>query len=341
MKILIDIGHPGHVHFFKNFIWEMQKKGHKFLITAKDKEMTYILLNKYRLDFVPLGKHTKSSFKKLLNIPVNNLKLFFIARKFKPDLFMGLASFRAAQVSWLLGKKSIIFDDTEHSKFEIMLYKPFVSFVLTPSVFMKDLGKKQIRYQGYHELAYMHPNWFKPNPNVLKELNIKNDERYFLLRFVSWEATHDRGYQGLSLETKRKIINKLVKKGTVLISSEKKLEPEFEKYRFSLSPEKMHDVLNYATLYIGEGATTASECCILGTPAIYTNPLNMGYIEEEEKKYGLLFHSLDESFILNKIDELLKYHNLRDNWSKKRAKLLKDKIDVTSYIIEFVKNLKL
>ena len=25
-KILVDIGHPAHVHFFKNFIWEMEKE---------------------------------------------------------------------------------------------------------------------------------------------------------------------------------------------------------------------------------------------------------------------------------------------------------------------------
>jgi hypothetical protein len=28
MNILVDIGHPAHMHFFKNFLWDMQKKGH-------------------------------------------------------------------------------------------------------------------------------------------------------------------------------------------------------------------------------------------------------------------------------------------------------------------------
>lgn len=27
MRILIDMGHPGHVHLFKNFIREMEKRG--------------------------------------------------------------------------------------------------------------------------------------------------------------------------------------------------------------------------------------------------------------------------------------------------------------------------
>lgn len=26
MKILITVGHPGHIHFYKNFVWTAQKK---------------------------------------------------------------------------------------------------------------------------------------------------------------------------------------------------------------------------------------------------------------------------------------------------------------------------
>ena len=45
MKIVVDINHPGHVHFFKNFIWEMEKRGHKILITVKEKDVTLKLLD--------------------------------------------------------------------------------------------------------------------------------------------------------------------------------------------------------------------------------------------------------------------------------------------------------
>ena len=41
-------------------------------------------------------------------------------------------------------------------------------------------------------------------------------------------------------------------------------------------------------LYIGEGATMASECAMLGTPAMYINTLGAGTLEEQEK-YGLIF----------------------------------------------------
>jgi hypothetical protein len=39
MKVLIDIGHPAHVHFFRNAIRELESKGHAVKVTARDKEV--------------------------------------------------------------------------------------------------------------------------------------------------------------------------------------------------------------------------------------------------------------------------------------------------------------
>ena len=32
MRVLFDIAHPAHVHFFKNIIWELHKGGHETAI---------------------------------------------------------------------------------------------------------------------------------------------------------------------------------------------------------------------------------------------------------------------------------------------------------------------
>ena len=47
MRIVVDINHPAHVHYFKNFIWEMEKRGHAILITASEKDISYRLLDAY------------------------------------------------------------------------------------------------------------------------------------------------------------------------------------------------------------------------------------------------------------------------------------------------------
>jgi hypothetical protein len=52
MKILIDMGHPAHVHFFKNTIWELEKRGHQVKVTARDKDVTLKLLEAYGIPYV-------------------------------------------------------------------------------------------------------------------------------------------------------------------------------------------------------------------------------------------------------------------------------------------------
>ena len=338
MKILIDIGHPAHVHYFKNFIKTMEMKGHKFFITSRNKEIEHYLLKKYNIPFIDRGKGSNNLFSKLGYMIKANYLILKEALKFKSDLFLSFGSVYPAQVSKLLRKPHIAFDDTEHSTGQYKLYSPFTEVVLTPSCFNKDLGKKQIRFNGYMELCYLHPNYFKPDPTVLKLLGVKKDEKYVIIRFVSWNASHDIGHSGLSLEMKRKAVKELSKYAKVFITSEGKLPNELKQYQIKIPPEKMHDALAFATLFVGEGATMASECAMLGTPAIYVNSLEVGYCTEEEKIYNLVYNFRNSNDVLDKAIELLNTPNLKQEWQKRRQKMLSEKIDVTAFMVWFVEN---
>ncbi|MBU4274293.1 DUF354 domain-containing protein [Patescibacteria group bacterium] len=343
MKIFIDIGHPAHVHYFKNFIWQMEKKGHRFLLTARNRGCIFDLLNTYKFDYIDRGKGSKNILGKILNMAKVDLLIYKAAKQFEPDLFLGFRSMYAAQVSRLMKKPCILFDDTEHSLEQRLLFMPFSEVICTPSCFKKNLGKKQVKFNGYMELAYLHPNYFKPNPSALKELGIKKGKKFFILRFVAWEASHDIGHKGLSIEIKRKLIKLLNKYGKVFISSEKPLLKEFEEYKLSVSPEKIHDILYYATMYIGEGATMASEAAILGTPSLYISPLakHLGNFSELSQRYGLVLVYEDLNKSLAEITPLFRNPNLKQEWQKKRESLLQNKIDVTEWMIKFVENYKI
>jgi len=120
------------------------------------------------------------------------------------------------------------------------------------------------------------------------------------------------------------------------------LPPELEKDRISVSPEKLHDLLYYATLYIGEGATTASECAVLGTHAIYANTLGAGTLHEQEERYGLMYVCSDrenmDHEVTGKAIELLEDPDLWSKGKTKRERLVRDKIDVTAFMVWFVEN---
>ena len=337
MKIFIDIGHPAHVHYFRNFIEIMANKNHKFLITSRNKEITFDLLNNYKIPYINRGKGGNGLFGKFFYMIKATFLIYKLAQKFKPDLFFSFGSPYAAQASKLYGKPHIALDDTEHAKFILKMYSPFTDVILNPSCFKKKMGRKQIFFNSYMELCALHPNYFSPNPNVLKENEIFVEKDIIFLRFVSWNANHDIGQSGLSIESKLLLVKELSKYGKILISAEGNLPKELEAYRVKISPEKIHDLLYYTKLYIGEGATMASECAMLGTPAIYVNSLDAGTLQEQEK-LGLLFQYRNSAGVLEKAIELLQKPNLKEEFQLRRQKMLEDKIEMNSFMVWFVEN---
>lgn len=342
MKILIDINHPSHVHLFKNFIWEMQRRGHEFQITARNKECTLDLLKAYNFKHIP-RKGYKGIIGKTLGMVKIDWKLYKIARKFKPDILIGgVGNCYIAQLSKLIRKPSIVFDDTEHTHYQNMMTFPFADTICTPSCFWSDLGKKQVRHESYHELAYLHPDYYKPNPEVLHELGLTEKDKFFILRTVTWDVIDESGEKGLDFDTKVKIIKTLGKYGKVFISSEDPLPDELKKYKLSISPEKIHDLLYYATMLVGDSGSMSSEAAVLGTPVVFVSSTTCGYLKEEGNKYGLIYHfngrGNSQQEALEKVKELLKNPNLKKEAQKKRERILKDKIDVTKWMIDFVQN---
>lgn len=333
-KILFDIGHPADVHFFKNLIWEMEKRGHEVIITSRRKESTFQLLDYYNFDFIDLGINKKGLLKKAIGLVGTDYKLLNISRKFKPDILTGFASPYITHVAKLIGKKSILFNDTEHAKLNNRLSIPYSDYFVTPSSFRDDYGEKHIKFDGYKELAYLHPNWFKDEKNALKELDIKKNEKYFVLRLVSWQASHDVGYKGLSKDQISELIKTLEEKGRVLLSSEY-YDKNFEDYYIKLHPAKIHTVMNHSVMYIGEGATMATEAAVLGKPSFFISPLSgqLGYLDELERGYGLLFSFKTMAESLNKIKDVLE-SDFTKEWNEKKNRMLDEKIDVTKFMID-------
>ena len=338
MKILIDINHPAHVHYFKNMIRIMRKEGHEFLVISRNKEIEHYLLTKESISFVNRGEGSNSLKGKIVYFFYAIYFLIKQVKKFKPDVVISFGTPYPAITAWLFRNPHISFNDTEHAKLHHLLTDAFSKFILTPSCYTKDLGEKQIRFDGYMELCYLHPNYFVPDSSVLSMLKVNKDQQYVIVRFVSWNAAHDVGQTGLTLEKKREIVYKLSKRVKVFISSEGELPEDLIKYQINIPPEKMHDALAFASLFIGEGATMASECAVLGTPAIYVNSLEVGYCTDEETKYKLVYGFRNSNGVLEKAIELLKEKGLKNKFQIRRKKLLNDKIDVTAFMVWFVKN---
>lgn len=336
MRILIDIGHPAHVHLFKHFAWQMQKKGHEIFFTVRDKEHELYLLSVYGFKYRSFGKHLKSKIGKIIGLLRFNIKMLDTALSFKPDIFLSHGSVYAAQIAWLLRKPHISMEDTGNME-QVLLYRPFSKAIITPITLEKKLGSKQIQLRTYHELAYLNPVYFKKSPEVLKLLNINSGDTYCVLRLVSWNATHDAGKIGLRKNEIIEIVDFLSSKMKVFISSEQKLPPDLLKYKLTLSPDIMHDVLAFSSLVISEGATLAAEAGFLGVPTIYVNPQQTCNIKELED-IGCVFSFKNGQRVLVKAEEVINDMTLKDFVVINSANLLHEKINLTSFMVWFIEN---
>ena len=340
MKIFIDLGHPAHVHYFKNFIKIMESKGHTFFVSARDRSIIFNLLGKYNIPYYNRGRGRDGVFGKLFYMVSADVKLLLKAIRFKPDIFISFASPYAAQTAWILRKPHIVLDDTEHARFGHLFYKPFSSTFLNPSCFQKDFGKKQILFNSYTELFYLHPRYFAEEPGNLDILEVSEKEKFVLLRFVSWKANHDSGHSGLDPETKKELVTLLINKAyKVLISSEGEITDSFfEEYLIKISPDLIHRLMAQASLMITEGATMASECAMLGTPSIYVNSLDAGTLREQEDKYQLIHGFRSSEGVLEKVKKLIDTPDLKELYHSRRDKMLSEKIDPTAFLVWFVEN---
>lgn len=344
MKILVDIGHPAHVHLYRNLIKNMTDERTKFFIIIRNVSTIRTLMKFYGLKYFNLFPKKDGLINKIFNQFKINYLISSYIKKHNINLCIGSTP-AIAQISKLTKSKSILFDDDDDAVEPLIIkfVHPFCSSILSPiSLKGNRKNKRTTYYSGYHELAYLHPNRFTPDSSVLQEAGLIEGEKYFIMRFNVFKAHHDLGVKGISLENKLKLVELLSKFGKVFITTERDIEPELKEYQYKLHPAKIHSFLYYATMFIGDSQTMTSEASVLGTPAIRCNSFvgRISYLEEEEHKYRLTFgfKPKESDKMFNKITELLNIPNLKEEWHKRRRNMLADKIDVTAFFIWFIEN---
>lgn len=342
MNILIDINHPAHVHLLRNVFVLLKEKDHEMTVVVKEIPSAIRLLDLYGIPYINIGRKDDALMKKGVDQLVYDRRLLKIVHERHIDLGFG-SSINIAHVSRLCKMKSIILDDDD-DEVEPLFVKfghPFADSILSP-VDTPRKSKKTLYVHSYHELAYLHPNRFIPDASVLDDAGIKEGEPYFILRFNAFKAHHDVGVVGLTIENKRRLVNNLKTKGKVFITTERDIDDEFKPYQLKVSPDKAHSLMYYATMLVGDSQTMTSEAAVLGTPAIRCNTFvgRIHYLEEEEHKYGLTygFRPEQSEVMFQKIEGLLAMPDLKQEWQRRRQKMLSEKIDYSAFLTWFIEN---
>ena len=336
LKILIDVNHPAHVHFFKNTIKNLSNNGHQVIVTSRDKEFTEELLDGLGVDHYLLSSSTGTGiFILFIELIKKDYFLFKIAKKYKPDVMVSVGGTFISHVGFVTGIKSLVFYDTEIAKLQNLITYPFCTRLYVPSCYSSwTIKSKTIKYESYHELAYLHPAVFKPSYRIALENGLVPETKNYYVRLISWDANHDIGCSGLAINDLDNIIGFLSNRGNIIISSEKELPERFNKYLYKGNLNEVHHVMAYCQMYIGESATMASESAVLGVPALYIADSYRGYVDDIEKNYELI-KSVKGNVALFEQIEIIDSKSSK-YWEQARSELVNSKINLSAFIYNAV-----
>jgi uncharacterized protein len=345
MKLLFYCGHPAQYLFFRETIRRLNNKGHQSLILIKTKDVLEELVKSDGFDYLNILPRERKNSKMAIGLSLikRNLKLLPIILKEKPDVLIG-GDPSISQIGWLLRKRRFTLTEDDYPVIKTLarLTFPFAETIVTPEV--NNVGKwehKKTGYKGYMKLAYLHPNVFKPEEEVLSKYKISG--KYALIRRARLTAHHDFGIKGLNDELLDEIIRVLQENNiTPYLSSESSIPEKHTAFQLNIEPADMHHILAFSNILISDSQSMSVEAAMLGVPSIRYSSFagRISVLEELEKTYRLTFGIKEgkSKQLIEKLNELLQIGNLRPEFQARRQKMLSEKINVTAFLVWFIEN---
>lgn len=187
-RIWVDLDNSPHVPFFKPIIGELEKKGCSLLITARDCAQTCGLADFFKLPYKRVGRHYgKNKVAKVLGTLYRVIQMLPIVLKDRPKLAVSHGSRSQMIVASILKMPVIVILDYEHTS-GLGFLRP--NYTIMPEVIpVNSMNKGKIRiikYPGIKEDVYT--SEFKPDPSILKKLNIGREKIMVTIRPPATEA---------------------------------------------------------------------------------------------------------------------------------------------------------
>lgn len=369
MKVLFMISHPAHFWMFRYTIDNLKRDGHKVVIVIRPKDVLEQLCINAGMEFYKVKNRPKKwgMFGLAIFLIEKIFEVLRIARKEKPDMLVGSDGVLAV-VGKIIRKPAFecYEDDAEAIALYAKMFFPIYTGVICPECCSAWKWKdKKIAYPSYHELGYLHPNQFIPDKQKVEQYGIDTSKPYILIRFAQLTAHHDVGIHGINTAIAERMIELLKPHGTIYITSERPLEPQFEQYRIRINPLDMHHVMAFASLYIGDSQTMAAEAGVVGVPFVRLNdfvgrlsylheleaptdytPRSDGYVPKidahvpDEVHYSLGYghKTADVEGFFKSIERWLTMPDRKQVCAERRAKMLSEKVDYAKFLTYFIEN---
>lgn len=340
-KIWIDLDNSPHVPFFRPIIDELEQRGCKVFLTARDAFQVRELVDSCHLPARMIGHHNgKSKIMKVFGLFYRAFQMKPMIKAEKPDIAVSHGSRTLMLLAAVLKIPSIIILD-----YEYVLQLPFVnpSWIMVPEIVPDNAFKinKVIKYPGIKEDVYV-PR-FKPDDRIRNALGIAENELLVTIRPPATEAH----YHNPQSEKLFKVVIEFLSNNdnvriVVLPRNEKqtgvinKLWPEYCNNGKIIIPDHVLDGLNlmwYSDLVVSGGGTMNREAAALGVPVYSIFRGKIGAVDNYLAKNGRLILLEQEEDIRQKI--ILKKYNRPDNPLKNNCRALQK---IVEEIIKFTLN---
>lgn len=304
MNLLFNLVHISDVNLFKKAINELSKSNKVYVSVRNRGNLLSIVEKEISVPIYVVGKHQKYFHEKLIGIIRGEFKYWRLIKKLKINISIN-QSFNNIWACKLYGIPFITFEDDFEYKLAFYYTKWFADADVMPK-FIPVKGKNVIKYNGFKELAYLHPNKYTPDQSVLSMYNL-NPFEYIFIREISnvslnYKSKTDYLESILSLIREKKIKFVLsIEDKTIL----QKLNQKFVEILVLKEPvEDIFSIIKYAKFSISSGDTVARESALLSTPCIYIGGRKM-IINEPLIQLGLISEANDINTIKESIDYLL------------------------------------
>ena len=343
-RIWIDVEQPKTAIMFNSLLKLLEKEDPELLITARDYDSTYQILDDFGVRYEKIGKHGGEKLEEKLNTYINRLnQLFPVIKKFSPDYFATFLSIEGTRIAYGLQIPSIGFNDEPRNIPVCKLIHPFIDNIITPECIPKELyvqlyadPEKIIRYNGLDEIGWL--SQYTPNPDILGKFDIEKG-KFLIIRTEPTNAC----YLIDKLKPEETMISEFIlpiykefpnHKYFLLVRSKKQEEFLSKKLKI-FSKEKnvlitqylpnIVDLCFYGAIIISGGGTIVRESSLLNVPSIEFFPGESASQEKFLMKNGFpLEHIRDSKKLVNRAIEILNHGPSPDRF---KISSFKDKIN--------------
>ena len=275
-RIWIDLDNSPHVPFFLPIIEELERKGHKVVLTARDSYQVCELLKFHHVSCKVIGKHWgRNRAFKIVGTFLRALQLSWLMLGEKVDLSVNHVSRSQLMSSALLGIPNVTISDYE--------FIARVGFLKSDWVFVPQFipdasalkAKKQLmKYPGLKEDVYV-PR-FRPDASLRSELGLSPEDLVVTVRPPASDAHYHNAEADVLLDATLRLLVERPDVRVILLPRNERQEKALRKdwaswieNRKIQIPEHVVDGLNliwFSDLVISGGGTMNREAAALGVP---------------------------------------------------------------------------